>query len=630
MRINILDSSVYNLIAAGEVVERPASVVKELVENSIDAGATDIIISISGSGIDSMEVFDNGAGMSLADLKVCFLPHATSKISSAKDLDTISTLGFRGEALASICAVAKVRIETAERGGISNILELDGGKNPVYTLGGRVNGTTVRVQNLFFNTPARLKFLKSARSEAQAITDTVAKLILANPEISFKYISDGETIYQTDGGGLESAVYAVYGRKAFENLIYIEASWGGISLSGYISSPELCRPNRGRQAAIVNGRSVTNSIISSAVEKAYSGLLMKRCYPVFVLNILLPFDTVDANVHPAKTEVRFSNPNGVFAFVYKNVLRALGDNAKPKSFGDTFKEADLVFGETSETTERTTSVPSVDTPIRISTLSADNITGFADSPRSYKYSGIKTAQTFSTAEKDAEQRFNLDFKPIKKPEETLFDDVNAFKTEEGSQEASSGGMFSGRVAGQLFSTYIIVEKGDNAYIIDQHAAHERILYDELMNNIDGGLSQPMLIPYVFELSPAEAGDFSELLEPLAEIGLEIDLFGQNSFKVSSVPYALTEISIKSLVDLILSDMRQLKSLKIKDLLKDALAMKACKAAVKAGDTLNESQIEALIASFGAAEKAPERCPHGRPAVVKMTKKDFEKLFKRIV
>ncbi|MDR2635018.1 MAG: DNA mismatch repair endonuclease MutL, partial [Clostridiales bacterium] len=308
MKINILESSVYNLIAAGEVVERPASVVKELVENAIDAGATEIEVSVSGGGIEKITVSDNGFGITYDELPAAFLPHATSKIANKQDLFDISTLGFRGEALASIASVSKVFMESRERGSdFSGIIEIEDGKIISHRAGGRNKGTSITISSLFYNTPARLKFLKTPKSEQTAITTLLQKLILANPEIAFTYEADGKTIFYTDGSSPVSALYAVFDRETADAFRRISAETGIFRLDGYIALPAKAKPNRNYQTLVVNGRFVESDIIRTAAEKAYAPFLMKHAFPAVALNLLLPFDSVDVNVHPAKTEVRFSD-----------------------------------------------------------------------------------------------------------------------------------------------------------------------------------------------------------------------------------------------------------------------------------------------------------------------------------
>ncbi|HKL94196.1 MAG TPA: DNA mismatch repair endonuclease MutL, partial [Clostridia bacterium] len=341
-RINILTSDVYNLISAGEVVERPASVVKELIENSIDAGATEIDVEIENGGISLIRISDNGIGILPEDIKSVFLPHATSKLKIADDLDTIATLGFRGEALASISAVSEVNlVSKTESAEVAVALSVKGGVygNVEYLAGKK--GTTITVQNLFYNTPARIKFLKKPKSEEHLVTSKIQELALANPEISFKYTVDKRLLFSTDGTSMLSALHSIYDRATMRELVPFSTNHGAISLSGYFSKPTYTKANRSYQTIIINGRVVSCNTVSTAIERAYAPYLMKRSFPMFIVSIMLPFDTVDVNVHPAKSEVRFADNNAVFGFVFSVMREMLSSTYNIKTFGQDFVAKDI-------------------------------------------------------------------------------------------------------------------------------------------------------------------------------------------------------------------------------------------------------------------------------------------------
>lgn len=690
MKINVLDKSIYNLISAGEVVERPASVVKELAENSIDAGATTIEIEIKNGGISSIYVADNGFGIKKEDLKTAFLPHATSKISSADDLSSIATLGFRGEALPSIASVSKVLIDSKTlEDDASNTLTLDGGQVVSTGKSGRSSGTAVTISSLFFNTPARLKFLKTERSEQSAITVLVQRLILSNPEISWTYIADGKQIYYTDGTGLENALHAVFDRETVKNFAEMYAESRNFRLNGYISAPSASKPNRTYQTVIVNGRWVECDLVRQAVEKAYAPYLMTRSYPAFVLEFILPFDMLDVNVHPAKTEVRFSDNQAVFGFVYKYVSARLSELSAPPSFesissakGSAANDSNSFLDNSTKpeaqvsqaNEEHSSSIdpsknPAVSeyfsskTPpkpvysnisflddLRFGGSSKPNPSALNDKPFvDYKNKSVQPGyadgmglplgenskisskstganEFLNTLTKDSYDSDNDGFGT--NPESVISYKQDTFDADD--NDAKSSSPFFGRAAGQLFSTYLIVEDGNDAYFIDQHAAHEKILYDELVKNLSEGVSQPMLFPYVAEFNHQEF-DFVEYISgDLKELGFEIEEFGERTIKISSVPLALTEMNFKKFFEMLFEEVGSYKTLRLKDLIKDKLAQTACKAAIKGGDALNPAQIQALLDAFAAAGSPPLTCPHGRPAVIKLTKRDIEKLFKRIV
>lgn len=627
MKINVLDSSIYNLISAGEVVERPASVVKELVENSIDAGAKNVRIEITAGGKTRIKVTDDGAGIEKDDMSNAFLPHATSKIRDKNDLFSIKTLGFRGEALASIAAVSMVSaFSKTDEDDCAHGIELRGGKAEKTFECPGVTGTSVTVENLFFATPARLKFLKKDKSEESEITALVAKTALSNPFVAFTYVADGKTLLKTYGKGLKDAVSNVYNREIAINFIEFENTYGDMNIKGFISAPTFFKGNRSYQTTIINGRIIENKTVTAAVEKAYEPFLMRRSYPLFVLDITMPFDSLDVNVHPSKSDVRFADNNKIFSFVYNSVQRVLSsyDDIKSAPQIEYVPDATDFPSETTDEKENASFCENSSSKSRPAGNRGNIFDGIFSANRASEggdsfYRMIKNRISVTDNVKSTHEYEKRD----EGIQQTFLD------TNDPSYERSGFSFdFQGKIIGQVFSTYILVEKDDYLYVIDQHAAHERILYDKLIG-AEGGYSQPLLIPYIYYANAREKDFIEEIIPSLNGIGFDISEFSDDSFKVSAVPEALTDIDFDEFFACITKDFIR-TDIKDKDLLKEKLMQTACKSAIKGGDALNDMQIDALLKSFAASEDKPLQCPHGRPTVIKFSKTDFEKWFKRIV
>lgn len=684
VKINQLDSSVYNRIAAGEVVERPKSVIKELVENSIDAGATEITIEIEDGGKSSIKITDNGCGISREYVATAFLPHATSKISNVEDLDTIATLGFRGEALASIASVSIIELTTrAFDEQVGSRIELKGGEVIDIEDADCNNGTTICVRRLFYNTPAREKFLKKAKSEEGEVTKTVSDLILANPTIAFRYYADSSCIFTSTGGGLEDAVFAVYPRSITSKLIPVSYRQGNYSVSGFISTPELTKPNRSYQTAIINGRIIVNSTVSTAISSGYGSALMKRAFPVYVIDVVMPFDELDVNVHPNKTDVRFLDSRNIFSLLYRAVESAISGNAAVFSARNVFDKDNKIKNgvfepnkSSSDTNNSNIIHNSEQSKVKINATSEndkDNTTHSAsdiiiseskvlsrkqndDISNKVKpvIDDVTTAAT-KTAPTNQREKSTDDtierlatMMPVNKGtvgvsgkitfREPVTDAIYA-KAPKKKEEHCESDLFiqaeelfkeNYNVIGQIFNTYVIVHKGEYVYLIDQHAAHERLLYDDLSERLAKGsvLSQQLLIPQIIDVSATDAGYLKEIIPELAAIGLDIEEFGANTFKVSAVPSMLISFDLEKFINALLADRNKLSQIKVKNLLHDTLAVTACKAAIKAGDKLNDYQINALLNLM--KDNTPLQCPHGRPAIIAFTRKDIDKLFRRIL
>lgn len=664
--INVLDSSVYNLISAGEVIERPSSVVKELIENAIDAGANKITLQIEEGGIRSITVTDNGCGMNSENLAKAFLPHATSKLKEASDLDCISTLGFRGEALASIAAISQVTVKTKTAdASLGAQLYAEGGKIGEIMPCGCNDGTVIKVENLFFNTPVRARFLKKPKAEEGFITQVISALILSNPEISFRYIVDGKAVYNTVGG-LEDAVFQVYSNDVANQLIYFDESFpGGYRVYGYTGKRELSKHNKNYQTAIINGRIVQNQTVSVAAAQAYGNSMMKRCFPVFVINIVMPFDDVDVNVHPSKSEVRFREPNKVFSCVYHAVSLALANEEGSVRIGENRTDVQIL-----QTSEENSEYNAEKEPLKTEDGAQNNRLHRSEEKSAQNNPLINTSAIVKTAVSSFNNSLykeNDGFSPVKglenaikrqqekvdgrvysenknyaekrenkvrdvassviKPDviqKSIYDDGEIFA--EIDRSLSQGY----EIVGQIFNTYLILQQDGTVYLIDQHAAHERFLYDGLMERVNRRepLSQPMIVPYILDCDNAQHDFIMGCLENLNSLGFEIEDFGGLSFKVNAVPQILSDMNLGVFFSKIFSERGKIGNVKNADLINDNLAQWACKSAIKAGDKLSEEQIKSLLEQM--KDGVPVQCPHGRPAIVAVTRRDLDKLFKRIV
>lgn len=759
-KINVLDSSIYNKISAGEVVERPASVIKELTENCIDAGAKNIIIDIKDGGIENMTVIDDGCGIEYDSVKNAFLPHATSKITSVEDLNSILTLGFRGEALASIASVSEVEMLTKTSDDeLATKIVLNAGNVLSCERCSAPTGTKVSVNNLFFNVPARKKFLKKPKQEEHEITTIVQRLILSNPNVSIRYIVDGKQIYYSTGKNLEDAIFSIYGISTLQSLLKFDEKRNDMHLYGYIGKPSFTKANRTYQTLVVNKRYVQNSNISVAVNKGFETHLMKGQFPFFIMFLDINPERVDVNVHPTKMEIRFEDNGEIFSFVYRTVSGTILSNQdlftmdmidKPinslnkleKSFEpivqgeqqDAFKKYDNIFAPIAQSQKTqsqnysnsnnfeavSNSCSSNDAPFDIDVSSIiDKVKSVADSASETEQSTsdfesfkntIRSAmqenivqnnnstQTTSPESQQTEQspissrfingkevftdeqgsytieKINIydkndkivNVKEIKiyedmfDPNEIIksfnmsglgFDNLDGdllFKKTDGaptiedivaqqaqtSQKENTTALLKNgyKVVGKLFNTFLFVEHEESAILIDQHAAHERVIYDRLQSyygNKDRAL-QPLLIPYILELNYQEKNFIEQNLQQFLELGFDIEEFGDKAYKISAVPLLLGgNFDCKTFFDDILRQYG--KEVKVKDSLKfnEYLMQRACKAAIKAGNDMSESEICYLVDAV-IENKTELFCPHGRPIAIKIDRKDVEKWFKRVL
>lgn len=619
-KIQVLDKYIANKISAGEVVEKPASVVKELVENSLDAGATSIVVDIENGGINKIVVADNGKGIENQDVKTAFLPHATSKIKTVDDLFNIGTLGFRGEALASISAVSEIEMTTkTEEAVLGTHITIEGGDIVSFDEKASNTGTKIVVNNLFFNTPARKKFLRKPKQEEGDITHLMQKFILANPDIKFKYITDGKLIYNTMGSGCYDNIYTIYGREVANNLIEINFSNHKYTLTGYIGKPIIAKPNRTYQTLFVNNRIVTNFMISSAIGNAFESFLMKGKFPFYVLNLTIPNDAIDVNVHPTKQEIKFDNTGEIYSFFLNAVSDALFNLNYVSTIESEDDEAEDEIIESAvdqEIDAKEEDRPPISTPLDFDKYKTNSTSLSPFGGRSFDRKSTDLIFNSSTI---------LDEIKITTPPQSN-QSPNIMKEEE-EQVDFAKEVQNFKTIGTLFATYILLEAEDKLYIIDQHACHERKNYDRFVEEFENANipTQPLMIPYVFTCNVNEFSFFVDNLETFKALGFEIDEFGHNTLKISEIPYFLNDINLESLIDDIRKDLGVFNKTQL-DFLKDSLAKKACKASVKAGDILTPSEIKSLLADLSKHKVL--LCPHGRPIVVEITKSQIEKWFKR--
>lgn len=626
-KINVLPKSIAELIAAGEVVERPASIVKEAVENSIDAGATHITVEIQHGGITYIRITDNGCGIANDDVPKAFLRHATSKIEKAVDLDSISTLGFRGEALAATSAVSRVEMFTKTTDeDFGTHYKIEGGEEVLYEEVGCPDGTTLIVRDLFYNTPARMKFLKKDVSEGTTVSAIIERQALSHPEIAFKLIRDGKQTLATSGDGkLSSAVYSVLGREISSTLIPVNLTLDGVKVTGLVCKPVSCRASRAYQFTFLNGRYVQSGTITAATEQAYKNSAMVGKFPVFVLGVEIPFETVDVNVHPAKTQVRFSDEKRVFTAVYNAVKNAIlsGDTrpeiavAPPKNNTFLHMTAEQ-YRQTAVNlpVQEAKPQPKVEVkpepiepkaePVR---LKADNTPFFLRDEFKPNVPQKKTVVDIVKEE------------PVKEifKSEPIIHDVKVEEKEYSPKEEI-------KLIGEAFNTYIVAQKGDSVFMIDKHAAHERILFNKLKEN-HAIESQSLLIPVTVKLIGDEYTAMINNASLLSEYGFEVEDFGNESVLVRAIPSMLSKEDAEGAIVEAAHSLAQKGNVDL-ERIDDILHTVACKAAIKAGYIT--SDIERLnLAIKVLGDNDIMYCPHGRPVAFEIKKYNLEKYFGRI-
>lgn len=645
--IHLLDNSLINKIAAGEVVERPASVVKELMENSIDAGATSITVEIKEGGIGLIKITDNGKGIPKDEVKTAFMRHATSKLSSIEDLEDILTLGFRGEALSSIASVAQVEMITkTKESSTGTKIVINGGIVEREEEAAANNGTVFEVKNLFYNTPARRKFLKKPATEGGYVSEAVNRIALGHPEIAVKYINNGNTIMQTNGNGdIKSAMLYIFGKQMASQMLEVSYSKEGFSVEGLTAKPEMSRGNRNYENFFINGRYIRSSVVQNAAEDAYKGKLMLGKFPVFVLNLKVPANTVDVNVHPTKLEVRFSDENLIYDIIYNAITKALKQTElipvvtwdKPKKIKNDNVQATIEDIRNEKPAEDFSYGAE---PLNKEYSVAESCEAGEKSTDKEKKSKNTVLDAMDKLYKNEENIVKTEIANCKSDiektdKEKLVEKENAeIKTEVKAESEiiyEKRPFFNNyRIIGQVFATYWIVEQNNCMYLIDQHAAHERALYEDFMEKFKTSSisSQQLLQPVAVNLSESEKAVVEENMELLESFGFEIEEFGARTYAVRAVPYVFDAPSnVSFFTDII--DMLADKNMKsLYDTKEDAIAMMSCKAAVKGNDRLSYSEAQELIQRLLKLEN-PFNCPHGRPTIIEMTRYELEKKFKRI-
>lgn len=636
--IIILDENTSNKIAAGEVIEKPASVIKELVENSIDAGARSISVEIKNGGISFIKVTDNGAGIEEDDVEIAFERHGTSKIRNADDLESISSLGFRGEALASIAAVSTVELTTRTNNSPhGTYVRIQAGIVKEVRQTGCPVGTTFIIKDLFYNTPARFKFLKKDATEAGYISDIISRIAVGNPQISFKLNSSNSTVIHTPGNNdLLSTIFSIYGKETAKEVAEVNYSNDLIQISGFTGKPEIARSNRNYQSIYINGRYVKSKLIASAIDEAYKTFLMKNKYAFIVLNLKLNPVTVDVNVHPTKMEVRFSDEQEIFRSVYHAVTNALLSKPLLKTVSVEKKENDAFkFKEESYMKK--------DYRQDNFLIKTGNVKEETKIKDFNNYFNIKNNMpgTEDNITKDVIKKPDIIYKPISKEQDKApdlnIDPNNRSEKKEDTEDIKEdidiwkSILINSRIIGQAFSTYIILQHESELILIDQHAAHERVKYEYIKTKYfnNESFSQMLISPIVIDLTNQEAKFLENEVDYFEKLGFIYESFGNNSIIVRSVPDIFDVVSVKESFLQVLDFVMNSNITDYKRVTDDTLYTIACKAAVKANKKLDELEIKNLINQLSIIEK-PFTCPHGRPTVIKITKHELEKMFKRIL
>ena len=649
--IHVLSPHVADLIAAGEVVERPASAVKELLENAVDAGARTVVLELRAGGRDYIRVTDDGVGMAPEDAGVCFLRHATSKLSDERGLEAIGTLGFRGEALAAISAVSRITLTTRRRGAAMGVrVEVEAGEIVSMEETGCPEGTTITVRDLFYNTPARQKFLGTDRSEGAACVQSALRTALGRPDVSFRCLRDGQEEFFSPGDGTaKSAVYALLGRDAAAGLLPVDTESDGVAVKGFVSAPGYCRGNRGAQYFFCNGRPIRSRALQAALEQAYKNTAMVGKFPGCVLYITLPNGLVDVNVHPTKAEVKFAKEKPVFDGVYYGTLAALGQKSAPQAMsgaplapetgsaaprGDFFRTMDAgTFRQTysaaparpagtsgvRDSAPYRAASPAAPKPVSSAPVSVPVRTYTPDIP-----SG-NAPRSSVPAPKETPVSPAVPAAPVKKeipapetaetaPEQTVLDE--AFRAE------------PVRYIGEALNVYILLEQGDRLLLIDKHAAHERILFDKMRLNEKPLMPQELLEPQPFNTDPDGAALLEENAALMARLGFELDAFGDTAFLIRAVPAQLDAASAVPLLEELVEKLREGRSLSVSDVWERLAATVACKAAIKGGWVTEREELLSLAEKVLAGEVT--HCPHGRPVMTVFTRAELDKRFGRIV
>lgn len=662
--IKVLDQVTIDKIAAGEVIERPASIVKELVENAIDAGATHVTIEIEEGGISLIRITDDGSGIMKEDIRNAFLRHSTSKIRNVEDLLHITSLGFRGEALSSIAAVTKVEVITKTKEAILGTrYVIEGGQELSLDEAGSSDGTTFIIRQLFYNVPARRKFLKTAMTEAGHVQDLLIRLALSHPEVAFRFLNNNQEKLRTSGSGkLKDVIYNIYGRDVASNLLELDYRQGGIHITGYLGKPLITRGNRNFETFFVNGRYVKSTMISRTVEDAYKDFMMQHKFPFVVLHFRVDTETVDVNVHPTKMELRFQNQQEVYKTVFEAIHRQLLEPELipqvevPEPLTSPVQEKKKTPSPDLKLVRRAIPSDSKEAAVSIATTPIDSAAQTVpepvkEEPHNEDYFIRKMRERVMSYHNRNSSAEVKDQKKIFRPEEqkkriqTSVHEATTYKINETPvvQKPEQLNLFEEkllkrevraeyRLIGQVFDTYWLVQFQDNLYIIDQHAAHERVLYERTLKEMKNRefTSQYLSPPIILTLSMQEAELLKTHKERFERIGFEIEPFGGEEYAIRAVPANLFSIAKKELFMEMLDNLADgLSTNMTPDIIDEKVASMSCKAAVKGNNRLSAQEVDALIGELLELEN-PYHCPHGRPTIIAMSKKELEKKFKRIV
>ncbi|MCC8158722.1 MAG: DNA mismatch repair endonuclease MutL [Phascolarctobacterium sp.] len=636
-KVQLLDQNTANQIAAGEVVEKPASVVKELVENSLDAGADNIEVTIFGGGTEYIRVVDNGSGMSEENAKLAVLRHATSKIRAAEDLLHLNTLGFRGEALPSIASVSNFQLLTRPvTEEFATSIKIEGGDQAECIATGGHTGTTIIVENLFFNVPARRKFLRTVQTESRYISELITKLALSRPDVRFKLISNDKEVLSTPGNGdLVETIKALYGKNVSEELLTVDFADSEVKVRGFIGKPTLLKGTRQWQTLLVNGRIITNRMIAKAIDHAYQSQIPKSGFPFAVLNINVDTESIDVNVHPQKSEIKFSDDSTVYKAMYKALTDALTRpmSAKPQDM-TLLDDSELQVFKPAETAAEAAEIPAVlpesseNKPVEAKTQVL---------PASGSNTGaIKTepAPEYKAQQQSVWKEPEYTYRPPKtEPVYTISETRDVFDKQDNIASNiidftdTDSGVDTIWPLGQVDRTFIVAQSEDSLFLIDQHAAHERILYDKLVAAHNDIPAQQMLIPLYIDVTSQDVNLIEEHREEFLRLGVDIEAAGEAMLRVSSLPADIKADDAEDFVREITQMLAELRTIDPSDLRQNILHMTACKAAIKAGEVLNMRQMRQLIIDLCNTEH-PFTCPHGRPCMVEINSAELYKMFKR--
>lgn len=643
--IQVLDQITIDKIAAGEVIERPASIVKELVENAIDAGATAVTVEIKDGGISFIRITDNGCGIPREEVALAFLRHSTSKIRTVEDLTTVASLGFRGEALSSIAAIAQVELITKTKDALLGTrYVIEGGVEKKIEDAGAKDGSTFLIHNIFYNTPARRKFLKTAMTEASHANELMIRLALSHPEVSFEFITNNQSKLHTSGNGkLKDVIYQLFGREVAMNLLEIDEAFAGIKITGHIGKPLISRGNRNYENYYINGRYVKSNIIAKAIEDAYKDFTMQHKYPFTVLHFVMDGNDLDVNVHPTKMELRFSKQQEVYNFVYQAVKNALSERELiPRVEVPEAKKPEIPVAKHEPQRPVMNSQEISKAPTRPEEKNLDyfmkkmqeRVTSYHNRMSQAEVKDVREVhrekeQADRIREAVTYNKPKVESNPIVSEQPKVQEEqLDLFEEKLLSKES----IIEHKIIGQVFDTYWLVEFNEQLYIIDQHAAHERVLYEKTLHGMNERdyTSQYLSPPIILNLSMQEEEVLKDHMDTFANIGFEIEPFGEASYAVRAIPDNLFGIAKKELlIEMLDSLVEGIHSSVAPDIIEEKVASMSCKAAVKGNYRLSAAEVEVLIGELLKLDN-PYHCPHGRPTIIAMTKRELEKKFKRIV